>query len=94
MRFTRTLLWLALLTAVCELGIYSVFVPQVVAHELPRQIGNEIGRWFVIFAPSALGAGIVAFATRKRPPRRYPGLATGILVAWLFTLIAVIQFLS
>ena len=94
MRFIRTLFWLALVTTACELGL-SVVLPQVVAHELPRQIGTEISRWLVIFVPSVLGAGIAALATRKRRPSdSYPGLLIGIFVAGFFTLLILAVCLS
>jgi hypothetical protein len=50
-----------------------------------RQIGNEFGGWLFIFVVSTTAAGIVAFVSRKQRHTAYPGLKTGIALAFVMT---------
>ncbi len=92
MRFLKVLGLLALIAAACTAFVALVAGP--IGHDLrghpyalPAMIGREIGGWITIFAVAAIGAGIAAFATRKRG-NPYPGLATGTALALIVTVMS------
>ena len=92
MRMLKVFGLLALISAACTAFVALLAGPlgqDLRGHPdaVPAMIGREVGGWLTIFAVATIGAGIAAFATRKRG-NPYPGLATGTTLALIVTVMS------